>query len=75
DFNFETMEYQLHMADPQMLPKDFADTTLSMTPRSFPTGLGIQLAVLGIRYYQEVDGVMYLLHAQNGVGIEVVGVV
>lgn len=74
DFNFETLEYALHMADGQMLPKDFAGTRLSMTSTSLPTGLGIQLAVLGIRYYQEVDGAMYLLHAQNGVGIAVVSI-
>lgn len=75
DFNFETMEYHLHLADLQMLPKDFTGTGLSMTPTTLPTGNGIQLVVLGIRYYQEVDGVMYLLHAQNGVGIAVVAVV
>ncbi|MGC1631056.1 MAG: hypothetical protein WA749_02985 [Gelidibacter sp.] len=74
DFNFETMDYHLHMAAPQMLPKDFAGTGLSMTPTTLPTGLGTQLAVLGMRYYQEVDGMMYLLHAQNGVGIAVVAV-
>ncbi|RXJ51512.1 hypothetical protein [Gelidibacter gilvus] len=75
DFNFETMDYQLHMAAPLMLPKDFAGTHLSMMPSTLPSGLGIQLAVLGIRYFQEVDGEMYLLHAQNGVGIGVVAVV
>lgn len=75
DFNFETMSYHLHMATPQMLPKDFVGMGLSMTPTTLPTGVGIQLAVLGIRYYQEVDGEMYLLHAQNGVGIAVVDVV
>ena len=75
DFNFETMAYQLHMADPQMLPKDFAGTSLSIMPSTLPAGLGIQLAILGIRYFQEVDGEMYVLHAQNGVGIGVVAVV
>lgn len=74
DFNFETIDYGLHLADEQILSKDFAGTHLSMTPTTLPMRLGIQLAVLGIRFYQEVDGLMYLLHGQNGVGIEVVAV-
>lgn len=74
DFNFETLDYELHLAAPLVLPKDDARANLSLTPTSLPTGLGLQLAVLGIRYYQEVDGLMYVLNAQNGVGIAVLSV-
>jgi hypothetical protein len=71
DFNFKTSKYQLHLADTLELPKDYAGDTLSMTVNSMPTGLGMELGVIGIRYYQEVDGEMYLLKAKNGVGISV----
>lgn len=74
DFNFETFAYQLHLASRLVLAKNDINTSLSLTPTSLPTGLGVQLAVLGIRYYQEIDGVMYLLNAQDGVGIGVVGI-
>lgn len=75
DFNFNTLDYDLQLGAPLMLSKTFSDTSISLSPLSLPTNHGLQLAVLGIRYYQEVDGVMYLLHAQNGVGIAVVSVV
>jgi len=71
DFNFKTLDYKLHLADTLILPKDFSGDTLSMTIQSLPTGLGMELGVFGIRYYQEVDGEMYLLSAKNGVGISV----
>jgi hypothetical protein len=71
DFNFKTSKYKLHLAESLKLPKDFAGDTLSLTVNSMPTGLGMELGVLGIRYYQEVDGEMYLLKGKNGVGITV----
>ncbi|OBX22110.1 MULTISPECIES: hypothetical protein [Bizionia] len=74
DFNFETLASHLHLAAPVVLAKDFSGTSLSLTPTSLPSGLGLQVAVLGVRYYQEVDGLMYLLHARNGVGIGVLEV-
>ena len=74
DFNFETLDYGLHLAAPLVLAKDDAHTPLSVTPASLPTGLGLQLAVVGIRYYQQVDGLMYVLNAENGVGIGVLGI-
>ena len=72
DFNFETLKYALHLAPPMVLPKTFSGTYLNLSPASLPTGVGTELAVVGIRYYQEIDGLMYVLNAQNGVGIGVV---
>lgn len=74
DFNFETLASELHLAPPMVLAKDFAGASLSLMPVSLPSGLGLGLAVLGLRFYQEVDGLMYLLNAENGLGIGVVGV-
>ncbi|WP_417201364.1 hypothetical protein [Bizionia sp.] len=71
DFNFETLDSALHLAAPLVLAKDFSGTSLGFTPVTAPTGLGLQLAVMGVRYYQEVDGVLYVLNAKEGVGISV----
>lgn len=74
DFNFKTMKYGLHLADSLVLAKDFAGDTLSFTVTDVPTGLGLELGVLGIRYYQDIDGELYLLKAKEGVGISVLSV-
>ena len=71
DFNFETLDSELHLAAPLVLAQDFAGTSLSLSPIGAPSGLGLKLAVLGIRYYQAVDGLLYLLNAKDGVGISV----
>ncbi|TYB79749.1 hypothetical protein [Bizionia myxarmorum] len=74
DFNFESLVYKMHLAAPMVLAKNDPRTSLNLTPTSLPSGLGLQMAVLGIRYYQEIDGLMYLLHAQDGVGIGVLAI-
>ena len=71
DFNFETLTYALHSATPLVLDKSFAHTTVVLTPERFPESVGTLLCVLGVRFYQEVDGALYILNAQNGVGIRV----
>lgn len=71
DFHFETLDSALHLASPLVLAKDFAGASLGFTPVTAPTGLGLQLAVMGVRYYQEVDGLLYVLNAREGVGISV----
>ena len=74
DFDFDTLAYHLHLADAVVLSKTFSDTSIHMTPTTFPNGSGTVLAVCGVRYYQEVGGVKYLLNSKNSVGFEVVGV-
>ncbi len=73
DFNFESLASELHLAAPMVLAKDFSGTSLSLSLVSVSSGTDLELAVLGLRYYQEVDGLMYLLNAENGIGIGVVG--
>ncbi|WP_434036329.1 hypothetical protein [Formosa sp. 4Alg 33] len=74
DFDFETLNYQLHLADAVPVSKTFSDPLISMTPNTVPSGSGTLLAVCGVRYYQEVAGVLYELNRSEAVGIEVVGV-
>ncbi|HMC01603.1 MAG TPA: hypothetical protein VKN14_11265 [Flavobacteriaceae bacterium] len=72
DFNFETLSYALHLATPSVLDKSFTNTTVVLTLESLPTSVGTLLCVLGVRFYQEVDGQLYLLNANNGVGFFVI---
>ena len=72
DFNFETLEYNMHMAEALVLTKTFLDTSVAFTPVSVPDGMGLKMAILGLRYYQEVDGLLYLLNAENSLGFTVV---
>lgn len=71
DMDFNTLDYDLHLADALVLDKHLAGTTVSLMPNSLPVSFGTLLAVLGVRFYQEVDGELYVLNAQNGVGIVV----
>lgn len=74
DFNFETLMYDMQLAPPVFLAKDFMETSLSLSPTNPSTTVGTQIAVLGIRYYQEIEGEMYVLNGKNSVGVSVLAV-
>lgn len=71
DFNFDSLDYEMHLAPILILNKDFATASVTLMPDTLPSGVGNVLCVLGVRFYQEVDGELYLLNAKEGVGIEV----
>jgi len=71
DMDFDTLDYDLHLADSVVLDRVFAGDTVTLTPHSLPVSSGTLLAVLGVRFYQEVDGELYVLNAKDGVGISV----
>lgn len=74
DFNFETLVFDMHLADVQLLSRTATDSSLTFVPNSLPVGTGVLLAVVGVRYYQEIDGELYVLNSEKGVGIEVLQV-
>jgi hypothetical protein len=74
-FNFETLTYALHLATPLIVDKAFSDTTVILTPESLPVSSGTLLCVLGVRFYQEVDGALYALNAKEGVGFVVLDLI
>lgn len=45
-----------------------------VTPEPLPVGTGVRIAVLQVRYYQEVNGTIYLFQELSQQGLEVVGV-
>ncbi len=71
DFNFETLHNKLHLATPLVLNKSLSGTTIQLTPDILPNGVGTLLCVLGVRFYQEVDGELYVLNTKEGVGFVV----
>lgn len=71
DFNFDSLVYNLHMATPVVLTATSITQPLVLIPESLPEGIGVPLPVLGVRYYQMVDGVLYALQAKGSVGFVV----
>ncbi|GAA3559441.1 hypothetical protein [Snuella lapsa] len=71
DFNFETLDYDLHLASSLVLDRNYSGGGLYLEPSTLPTGIGTCLAVTGVRFYQEVDGELYMLKDQTGVGLVV----
>ena len=71
DFDFEHLDYALHLAPSMVLDRSYASSTLALTPDTLPGGLGTALCVLGVRFYQAVDGALYVLNAKGSVGISV----
>ena len=71
DFDFDRLNYALHLAAPLVLDRFYAGSTLTLEPDTLPNGLGTALCVLGVRFYQEVDGALYVLNAKDCVGIAV----
>jgi len=71
NMDFDTLEYDLHLADALILDKTFAGNTVTLLPNSLPVTANTLLCVLGVRFYQAVDGELYVLNAKDGVGITV----
>ncbi len=71
DFDFEHLDYALHLAPSMVLDRAYASSTLALTPDTLPGGLGTTICVLGVRFYQAVDGALYVLNAKDSVGIAV----
>jgi len=73
-FDFGQLSHQLYLASPLVLNKSYSGHTIMLTPNVGTPAVGTRLCVLGVRFYQEVDGKLYLLNAKNSVGIVVLGV-
>ncbi|REE25708.1 hypothetical protein DFQ09_102299 [Winogradskyella pacifica] len=71
DFDFDRLNYDLHLAPALVLDRSYAGSTVTLEPDTLPNGLGTALCVLGVRFYQEVAGALYVLNAKDSVGITV----
>jgi hypothetical protein len=72
-FDFETLDSKLFMGTPLLIGRDFDSSIFSLCPKDLPVGGGKQFAFVGLRFYQEVNGVRYLLQDEGTIGLEVVG--
>jgi hypothetical protein len=68
DFDFNSLEFDLHLATSLVLDKEFLGASVVLTPIVPVHTSGTRLSVLGVRFYQEVDGALYILNAKDGVG-------
>ncbi len=59
--DFDTEVSELAYSNIVNLPINLTPTTVTLTPTSVPTGTGLQLFLLMISFYQEVNGVQYSL--------------
>lgn len=72
-FDFDTLTYKLKSSTPVYIDKMHSATSLELSVED-PEVVGMQIAVLGLKFYQEVDSTYYLFKSANAVGVEVLGV-
>ena len=69
-FDFTTLDSRMYLSAPLLLGQDFNGTAFSLTPEQLPDGPGMRFAFVGVQFYQEVGGEMYLLKTDGAHGIE-----
>ncbi len=73
-FDFERLEFVTETSTLLELGRDFAATSFSLQTAPLPDGDGVRFAILRVAYYQQVNGVNYLLPGDGLFGLGVVGV-
>lgn len=73
-FDFDTLKYQLKTSVPFYIDQNYGGSSFQMNV-DLPEVDGVSIAVLGMKFYQEVDGTFYLFRNANSVGVEVLGVI
>ncbi|WP_298114951.1 hypothetical protein [Flavobacterium sp.] len=73
--DFATQESEIALSNLVNLPLNLTMSTSVLTPSGVPTGTGIQLFLLFISFYQEVNGVQYSLKNEEYNVLNVVEVI
>jgi hypothetical protein len=71
--DFESLEFKLCMAPPLVLQKEVAIDDFEFEPEMLPEIGWVRLAFVGVAFYQEVNGVRYVLKEEGNVGVACVG--
>ncbi|MCG2420618.1 hypothetical protein K8089_16475, partial [Aequorivita sp. F47161] len=71
-FDFSTLEYRLKSSTPLYLDKSYSPNSFEMQV-DLPDVAGTAIAVLGLKFYQEVQGTYYLFRSANAVGVANLG--
>ena len=72
-FDFNTLDYLLFMGSPLLIARDSIADTFSLQPTHLPDTKGMQFAFVGLKFFQEVNGIMYLLQEEGAIGLELIG--
>ncbi|MCZ4318473.1 hypothetical protein O4H26_05685 [Aequorivita viscosa] len=72
-FDFDTLAYRLKSSTPLYLDKSFSSDSFEMQV-DLPDVAGTAIAVLGLKFYQEVQGTYYLFRSANAVGVANLGI-
>src|SRR5690606_32680231 len=62
--DFETLQAKAFLADDYFIAKNDVNHSIALNPVNEPAGTGVCIAVMGVRFYQEVNGVMTKLEAK-----------
>lgn len=73
-FDFATLTHKMFMGAPLLIARDFKADTFSLKPTHLPEAYGMQFAFVGLQFFQEVNGIMYLLQEEGAIGLELVGI-
>ena len=73
-FDFETLKFVKEESSVLELYPDFGDDYFSIQTAPLPDGDGVRFAMLRVEYYQQVNGVNYLLPGDGLFGLGVVDV-
>ena len=71
--NFDASIYKMFMATPLVFEKGVEVNAFAMTPSVLPDAELHRFAFVGVSFYQELNGVKYILREDGNVGIWVVG--
>ncbi|WP_334113847.1 hypothetical protein [Paucihalobacter sp.] len=67
--DFEVLEAKAFLAADYYIAKNDVNHSITLNPVAAPIGTGVRIAVMGVRFYQEVNGVMTQLEAKRGVAV------
>lgn len=73
-FDFDTLESTLYQSDDFIMNKNFTENTFTLELNELPTAAGVKIAVLGLQFYQEVEGELYPFNTQQAIGVSILGV-
>jgi len=67
--DFDAIQAHTFLATEHYVSKKDANHSIVLNPLTPPSGDGARIAVMGVRFYQEVNGVMTKLEAKRGVAV------
>ena len=72
-FDFEDLTYRLFESTPHFIETDGTQQSVILSPIQAVSGTGMEIAFLGIRFYQFVNGERYVFDGDDAVGFKIVG--